>query len=119
MFEILVVHFFLGIIVLAYLAHIPYRNLPLYILWAVDIVLLSSSSGYIINLFSTSELIIFILSAFSSSILFSVASFSFMVTVVWLWYINRDKEVSKLFGLEVVAVVFGVLYNIFKFFNHL
>ena len=54
----------------------------------------------------------------SSSILFSVASFSFMVTVVWLWYINRDKDVSKLFGLEVVAVVFGVLYNIFKVFNH-
>lgn len=70
MFEILVVHFFLGIIVLAYLAHIPYRNLPLYILWAVDIVLLSSSSRYIINLFSTSELIIFILSAISTFIFF-------------------------------------------------
>ena len=70
MFEILVVHFFLGIVLLAYLAHIPYRNLALYVLWAVDIVLLSSSLGYIINLFSTSELILFILSSISAFIFF-------------------------------------------------
>lgn len=55
---------------------------------------------------------------FSSSILFSLASFSFMVTVVWLWYIKRDKGISQLFKLEAVAVAFGVLYNIFKVFNH-
>ena len=53
----------------------------------------------------------------SSSILFSVASFSFMVTVVWLWYIKRDKELSQLFKFEVIAVAFGVLYNVFKVFN--
>lgn len=58
-----------------------------------------------------------ILLQFSSSILFSVASFSFMVTVVWLWYIKRDKELSQLFKFEVIAVAFGVLYNVFKVFN--
>lgn len=55
---------------------------------------------------------------FSSSILFSLASFSFMVTVVWLWYIKRDKGISQLFRIESVAVAFGVLYNVFKIFNH-
>ncbi len=55
---------------------------------------------------------------FSSSVLFSVASFSFVLTVVLLWYIKRDKKNSILVKIEMVAAAFGFLYNLFKVFNY-
>ena len=54
----------------------------------------------------------------STSLLFSVASFSFLVTVVSIWYLKRDKEISNLFNLEAFAIEFGVIYNMFKVFNY-
>lgn len=55
---------------------------------------------------------------FSTSVLFSVTSFSFVVAVVLIWYLKRDKVISKLFKVEIVAIACGVLYNLFKVFNY-
>ncbi len=55
---------------------------------------------------------------FSSSFLFSVTSFSFVVVVVLVWYLKRDKGISKIFNLEAFAIEFGVIYNVFKIFNY-
>ncbi len=55
---------------------------------------------------------------FSSSVLFSVASFSFVVTVVLIWYLKRDKDIQNLFKFELIAIILGVLYNVFKILNY-
>ena len=53
----------------------------------------------------------------STSLLFSVASFSFLVTVVLIWYLKRDKNIEKLSFVEGIAIVFGVAYNGYKILN--
>lgn len=50
----------------------------------------------------------------SSSFLFSVTSFSFVVTVVLIWYLKRDKEIKGLAKIEMTAIISGVIYNLFK-----
>lgn len=49
MFEILVIHCLLAIIILAYVAHSPHRNFSSYILTTISGILLASSFGPIDN----------------------------------------------------------------------
>lgn len=58
--------------------------------------------------------VIKVLFELSSGALFSVASFSFVVTVVLIWYLRRDKDIEGLAKFEMIAIISGVIYNLFK-----
>ena len=48
----------------------------------------------------------------------TVITYGFLLCVVSLWYIVRDKAHKKLVLFEVAAFVSGLIYNIYKFFNY-
>lgn len=54
----------------------------------------------------------------STSLLFSAASFSFLVAVVLIWYFKRDKKIEKLAVIEIPSIAVGFVYNIFKALNY-
>lgn len=53
----------------------------------------------------------------SSSFLFSVSSFSFLVVIVLFWYYKRDKLHGKISVMELTSVIIGIIYNVFKALN--
>ena len=52
------------------------------------------------------------------SVVSTVITYGFLLCVVSLWYIIRDKAHKKLLAFEVTAFIFGLIYNIYKFFNY-
>lgn len=52
------------------------------------------------------------------SLVSTVITYGFLLCVVSLWYIIRDKAHKKLLAFEAAAFVFGLVYNIYKLFNY-
>ncbi len=48
----------------------------------------------------------------------TVASYGFLLTIVALWYIFRDRANKKLFIPQLFALVSGVVYNAYTVFNY-
>lgn len=48
----------------------------------------------------------------------TVASYGFLMTVISLWFIFRDRNVKKLLPADFCALFSGLLYNAFKFINY-
>lgn len=59
-----------------------------------------------------------ILARMGVSLLSTVGSFGFLFGAVALWYLIRDRENQKLLLPELLAVMMGVVYNVFKLFNY-
>ncbi len=59
-----------------------------------------------------------IFARFLMSIVSTVGSYGFLLCAVSFWYIFRDGAHKKIITFEVVAFVFGLLYNIYKIFNY-
>ena len=59
-----------------------------------------------------------IISRFIMSLISTVSSYGFLLFAVSFWYVFRDGDHKKLLPLEVLAVVFGLLYNGYKFLNY-
>lgn len=53
------------------------------------------------------------------SIVSVVGSYGFLLCVVSLWYVIRDRAHKCLLPLELIAFAFGVMYNLYKCFNYL
>lgn len=52
------------------------------------------------------------------SLLNTVASYGFLLTLVSLRYVFRDISFKKLFSAEAVSFLVGVVYNAYKLFNY-
>ena len=52
------------------------------------------------------------------SILNTVSSYGFLLTMVALWYVVRDGNYKKLLPFEALAFISGLLYNSYKLFNY-
>lgn len=57
-------------------------------------------------------------SRFGLGALNTVASYGFLLTMVALWYIFRDKKIKKLIIPRVLAFASGIVYNFFRVFNY-
>ena len=52
------------------------------------------------------------------SVVSTVGSYGFFLCVVCLWYLFRDRSQRALLPLEILAFLFGTVYNIYKAFNY-
>lgn len=52
------------------------------------------------------------------SVISTAGSYGFLLCAVSLWYILRDSQEKKLVTIEIIAFVFGILYNGYKTFNY-
>ena len=52
------------------------------------------------------------------SLISTIITYGFLLCVVSVWYIFRDFSYKKLLPLEVLALIFGLIYNSYKFFNY-
>lgn len=59
-----------------------------------------------------------LLAALFCAMLNAVASYGFLLMLVSLRYVFRDSSSKKLFAVETVSFLVGVVYNVFKLFNY-
>lgn len=59
-----------------------------------------------------------VISRLFMSFLNTIASYGFLMTIIALWFVLRDKTVKKISVLSFCALFSGLLYNGFKFINY-
>ena len=58
------------------------------------------------------------IACFIMSFVSTAITYGFLLCIVSIWYIFRDKSCKKLLLFEVTAFIFGLIYNGYKFFNY-
>lgn len=58
------------------------------------------------------------IACFVMSIVSTIITYGFLLCVVSLWYISRDNSHKKLLPFEIMAFIFGLIYNVYKLFNY-